>query len=504
MLQDVVQHAAIPCFQRRERGLEPLPRLFQKRWHRRFSDGQVQRRHHRRQRKRHEERQQHGERDRQAKFLEILAVDARHHADGQKDRRDRKRRRHDGQHDFLRAIERRRFCIFPHLAMADDVLDDDDGIVDEQADGERQAEEAHRVDAEMAEVHERERRCDRCRDRERADNGAVPVAEEPEHDDDGKEAAENQVFPDIVHGLRDARSIVAHEVDGDAGRQLVLQAIECLLDVGRDAYGVAARLLADLDADGGRAVIAAERRRFFDRIFRHADLLEEDRLCAARRELGAIDVIQAAERACRADRRLPAAVVEIARWNVLIHGFEAGSDVADGEAVLVELVLRQQELDFALRIAADLNLADARDFLQLRLQRIVHECAELAEVAVFRRQRDGRDGRGIHVKAGDDGLFHAVRQIAAHGADLVAHILRGLGGVDADLELDADVGTALRRRRRDVAHAFRFGDGFLDLAHDLLVDLLRLCAVVRDADGDERIARVRHFVDIHFLVAHDA
>ena len=155
MLQDVVQHAAIPCFQRRERGLEPLPRLFQKRWHRRFSDGQVQRRHHRRQRKRHEERQQHGERDCQTKFFEILAVDARHHADGQKDRRNRKRRRHDGQHDFFRAVERRRFRVLPHLAMADDVLDDDDGIVDEQADRERQAEEAHRVDAEMAEVHER-------------------------------------------------------------------------------------------------------------------------------------------------------------------------------------------------------------------------------------------------------------------------------------------------------------------------------------------------------------
>ncbi len=184
--------------------------------------------------------------------------------------------------------------------MADDVLDDDDGIVDEQADGERQAEEAHRVDAEMAEVHERERRRDRCRDCERADDGAVPVAKEPEHDDDGEEAAEDQIFPDVViHGLRDTRSIVAHEVDGDAGRQVVLQPVERFLNVGRDAHGVAARLLADLDADGRRAVVAAERRRFFHRIFRHADLLEQDRLRAARRELGAIDVIQAAKRAVR-------------------------------------------------------------------------------------------------------------------------------------------------------------------------------------------------------------
>lgn len=54
-------------------------------------------------------------------------------------RRDGERRRHDGQHDFLRAVERGLPRVLPHLAMADDVLDDDNGIIDEQADGKREA-----------------------------------------------------------------------------------------------------------------------------------------------------------------------------------------------------------------------------------------------------------------------------------------------------------------------------------------------------------------------------
>ena len=76
--------------------------------------------------------------------------------------------------------------------MAHDVLDLDDGVVDENAGHQRDREQAHEVEREADRIHSPEGRNDRERQRDRGDQSGAQVAQEDEHDDDGQSRALDQ------------------------------------------------------------------------------------------------------------------------------------------------------------------------------------------------------------------------------------------------------------------------------------------------------------------------
>ena len=95
---------------------------------------------------------------------------------------------------------------FPHPHVAHDVLDLDDGIVDENAGAERDRQKAHEVEREPKHVHHPERGKDGQRQRNRDDHRRPQVAQEQQHDDDGQRRAFEQRI--------DGRLIIARgEVD---------------------------------------------------------------------------------------------------------------------------------------------------------------------------------------------------------------------------------------------------------------------------------------------------
>src|SRR3981081_3707558 len=71
--------------------------------------------------------------------------------------------------------------------MAFNVFDNDDGIVDYQAGGERNAEQRQRVDREAEQLDERERSDERDRNGDRGNDGGAPVFEENEDDQNDEE-----------------------------------------------------------------------------------------------------------------------------------------------------------------------------------------------------------------------------------------------------------------------------------------------------------------------------
>ena len=125
--------------------------------------------HHRRDEARDEQREQHGDGDGQAELLEVLPRDAAHERDRREDRDDRQRDGDDGEADLVGGLERGAIGRLARAHVAHDVLDLDDGVVDEDADDERDAEQAHEVQREAEQRHGPEGRDGRQRQGDRGD-----------------------------------------------------------------------------------------------------------------------------------------------------------------------------------------------------------------------------------------------------------------------------------------------------------------------------------------------
>ena len=136
--------------------------------------------------------------------------------------------------DLLRAIEdgaNERFAL-GHVAMR--VFDFDGGVVDEDADGERQAAEGHDVDRLSERGEDRERGRDRERDGGADDQGAAPAAEEEQDHEAGKQGRDGGLADDLTDRLADEDGLIEERGDAEVGGKTCLDAREGGLDLRDD------------------------------------------------------------------------------------------------------------------------------------------------------------------------------------------------------------------------------------------------------------------------------
>ena len=112
----------------------------------------------------------------------------------------KRKQRHEHQHDDHRGVDDARshfvgcgnhhvehgagIALLPVLAQpAEDVLDIDDGVIDQLADGDRKAAQRHRVDRQAKQLEDDGRGQDRDRDRGQRNGRRAPVEQEREQDD---------------------------------------------------------------------------------------------------------------------------------------------------------------------------------------------------------------------------------------------------------------------------------------------------------------------------------
>ena len=112
-----------------------------------------------------------------------------------------------------------------HGPVAGDVLDHDDGVVDEDADGKDQREKAYPVDGVAHQPGREHGEEDRRRNDDEDDDAFAPADDEADEDDDGdrrKAEVEQELVGLLVRGL----AVVAGDVDGERLRhQAVLQVL---------------------------------------------------------------------------------------------------------------------------------------------------------------------------------------------------------------------------------------------------------------------------------------
>ena len=131
----------------------------------------------------HQYRNSHGD----SKRIKETADDAAHERHWHKDSANRKRGGHHCQANFLGALARRHEVVFAHAHMPNDVLAHHDGIVDQQADTERERHHRHEVQREAKGIDGDKTGDNRDRQSQTGDDGRAPRVEKEKNDGDSEQ-----------------------------------------------------------------------------------------------------------------------------------------------------------------------------------------------------------------------------------------------------------------------------------------------------------------------------
>ena len=418
---------------------------------------------HRRQRQRHESGHDDRDRYRDREFAEHAADDAAHQQHRNEHRDQREGDRDDGKADLARALQRRLERPHAVLDVADDVFQHDDGVVDHEADRERQRQQRHVVDGIVERVHHRAGAEQRDRNRQRRNEGGRGRAQEQEDHQDDQPDRDQQGLLDVGHRLTDRDRAVHHHLHRDRGRNLRPQRRQFRQHRIDHRHGVGVRLLLDREHDRPLAVQPGRDLVVLDAFVDFRDLVELDRRAVApgHHDLAVVgrlvhlagglqgDVllrpVQGADRRRRIGARHRGPDV-VERQPARGGRFRIGLD-ADGEFL--------GAVDQHLRHAGNLRqrlpdgdvaiLVDRRQRQRRRAERD-EQHREVGRVHFSETRRDRHFDRQPPLRDGQRGL----------------HVERGGVDVAVEIELDGDDAGALRGARR---HRGNAGDG-RELAFD--------------------------------------
>ena len=147
------------------------------------------------------------------------------------------------------ALQRRVVGRHALLDVVLDRLDDDDRVVDDQADGEHEPEERQRVDREAEQREDGERADERDRHREQRDERRAPALQEHEDDEDDEHHRLDQRLHDLADAFRHRQRRVERELVVDVRREALRRSSSMtVLTPVRDVERVRARRLERGDA----------------------------------------------------------------------------------------------------------------------------------------------------------------------------------------------------------------------------------------------------------------
>ena len=245
---------------------------------RRAAGGQQVEAEHRRQGQGHDQRR--GQRDEiyERQRLQQTPLDAGEEEDRQHDQPDDQGGEHDGRADFPARLvhhpepgppPRRR----PPRVLAQapaDVLDVDDGVVDEGPDGDRHAPEGHAVDGQPQGAQAHDRGQQRQGDGDQRDGAGPHAGEKEQGHRDHQQRAVPQRAGQVAHRELDEVGLPEQpRVELHAGRQFGRDVVEHAVELARQGQRVDVGLPVDAEDDRGprvaRSVSAPERGADFDR-----------------------------------------------------------------------------------------------------------------------------------------------------------------------------------------------------------------------------------------------
>ena len=460
-------------------------------------------RHHRRQQAGDDEREEDGDRRGPPELDEEFAGDAAHEGGRQEHGDQREGGGDHRQADLVGRLHRRLVGRLAHAQVAHDVLDLDDGVIDQDAHHQRQRQRGDDVEGEAHQVHHGEGRDRRQRQGRGRDEGRPPVAQEEPDDDDGEDGALDQqchrslvVFNDRVDeveglGNRDVGMLGFQSFEGLAHRVGYL-----------DLAGTPTA--RDLEADDRPAVEQRCRARLADRVGNRRHLVEADAAAVGEDDVHRRQFLGRLHGGDGAHRLLDATDIGAAARCFLLDAAQLAGNVGGGG------IERQQagRVEFDADLAGD--TADAGDSADAAYGEhglrhgVVDKPGERLVVHALRGHGVGQDRRPGDADAADDRVAQVARQVRTDARDGVADVIDRLLHRLLEAELDGDRGRAVLHLGVDVLDALHGGDGVLDLARHLGFHLCRRGPRQRGGDGDRRQVDVHELLDFHRPEGEDA
>ncbi len=188
-------------------------------------------------------------------------------------------------------------------------------------------------------------------------------------------------------------------------------------------HGVLAGLFGHHHGHRGLAIQPRSRGGFFLRVLRVADVAQLHHVRSARSNCDFVELRRIHQPSQRAHGQLARSRVHVAgrHFHVLLP--QRVGDVGDGQVVGAHLIRIHPHANFALQPAHQLDLSDAADVFQLRLDLLVGNFGDLAQRA-RRRQGNLHDRRGVGIELLHHRRLGRVRQIVDDQVYLVADLLR--------------------------------------------------------------------------------
>ncbi len=314
---------------------------------------------------RHQQREGDRNGDRETELPEILPRDAAHEGDRREHRDDGHGGRDHREPNLVRRLQRGAIGRFAHPHVPDDVLDLDNGIIDQDAGDQRDRQQADGVQRKPEQVHRPEGRNNRQRYRQHGNRRGSKVAQKDQHHDDREDSA----FGQGLHGGAIIGFGIAHRAVDLGHRQLAMlpgERLQLVADRFGDRHIGEAFCAVNAKGDDRLAIEAGEAAGFRGAIADRGNLLQPG-LSTARQHDGAIGQLLdrggAGEHAdgllLRAHLAAAAGEIDIAGAQLLVH-------VERSDAERDQPVGQQRDPDFTVDAAGALDLGDAANALQRR------------------------------------------------------------------------------------------------------------------------------------------
>src|SRR5262245_13807056 len=277
------------------------------------------------------------------------------------------------------------------LEVAEDVFQNDNRVVNNDADRQRQSQQRHVVERESRDPHQGKRRDDRGRNRQRRDQHRAPVADEEQNDQARQQTAQQQMFFQRRDRRANEQRLIADDVDRQIVRDSRAQFLQLVAYGVHDFHRVSPRLPPDLQRDRRLAVEPGEAARLFVSVLDAPQVGDFDRRAGRARNDQIAELLRHVEATHRAHRQLFRALKEPAAGGFDVFVFQRAGDLIDGDAMAVELFGVEQDLNLTVSTADDVDRRDAVDGLQCAFDLLIRDFGDLAQRA--RAADDQRNDR---------------------------------------------------------------------------------------------------------------
>jgi len=356
--------------------------------------------------------------------------------------------------------------------VAGNVLDLDDGVVDQHADHQGQGQQRQHVEGVSEPLQREEGGNDRQRQRHRGDEGGAPVAQEqPDH-----QHREDRALDQRGHGVA---VLLLGEIDGvrnldhfhaGVGREQLRHGGARTARGGDFVHALRAH---HLEADHLLAIEQGHLATLGVAVADAGNVGQAKPPAVGQRQRETGQVLGAADGTQRAYGLLQPAETAAATGRLLLHAAQLRTDLAGGDAQ----GLQAHGIQFDLHLAGHAALAvDLRHAAHVQQALADHVVDEPGQVGLVHRRRGDRIGQQRHagdVDARHHRLLHFLGQFRTDARDRIAHVGDRVRQVLLVGEFHHQQHHAIVDGRGDMAHGTYAGDGILDRPGDFGFQLHR-------------------------------